>query len=314
MVRQFHILFKSLENLVRTETKYQVVLQNEVLKVLTYFGIFKHPLKANEILSLLLIESTEIEVLDVLDLLIIDGKIFSYDGYYFLNNDPTCISKRLNGEIKANELLPKAKKVAMIISYFPFVRFVGISGSLSKGYADEKTDFDFFIITKQNRLWICRTILHLFKKLTFIIGKQHYFCMNYFVDESAIEIEDKNIFALYEITSMIPVFNKYYYNAFIQENSWVDAMLKQHTRTNHIIITHNNRFKNLIEKFLNIFPLNKFNLALMKFTDAKWKRKWAKANYPTSEYDLAFRTRVNISKNHPKNHQKLVLSKLSNFY
>ena len=59
-----------------------------------------------------------------------------------------------------------------------------MSGSLSKHFADEKSDIDFFIITSANRLWIARTCMHLFKKVSYIAGKQHWFCMNYYVDEA----------------------------------------------------------------------------------------------------------------------------------
>jgi hypothetical protein len=297
--------------LLEVNVKYQTCLHKEILKVLTYFGIFRHPLLLDEILSLLLTTTSKNELLNELLILVNQELISEKNGYYFLGNDVSSIQKRLIGEVKAANILPKAKKVGILISYFPFVRFVGISGSLSKGYADDKTDYDYFVITSKNNLWICRSILHLFKKLTFLAGKQHCFCMNYFVDESAIEIKDKNIFAMYEITSLIPVYNSAVYSNFTESNIWVKNKLPQFNYKKFEIKNHNNLIKRAIEIILSVFPLSIINKALMKITDYKWKRKWTKEKYPMNEYDLAFRTRINISKNHPKNHQKFVLSKLS---
>src|SRR5690606_39126981 len=107
------------------------------------------------------------------------------------------------------------------IYLFPFVAFVGISGSLSKGFAAADGDFDFFIITSANRLWICRTLLHLFKKLSFLAGAQHRFCMNYFIDISHAAIEERNRYTAIELSSLIPVCGLKVYQHFLSQNKWV---------------------------------------------------------------------------------------------
>jgi hypothetical protein len=137
--------------------------------------------------------------------------------------------------------------------------------------------------------------------------------MNYFVDETAMEIEDKNIFAMYELATLIPVYNANMYNQLMDENRWVVDKLPQYQTKPFDLKPHDNILKKVSEFFLNLLPTDNINDYLMKITDSKWKSKWASANYPMDEYDLAFRTKINISKNHPKNHQKLVLSKLSKF-
>jgi hypothetical protein len=61
----------------------------------------------------------------------------------------------------------------------------------------------------------------------------------------------------------------------------------------------------------NMLPADAFNHFLMKLTDAKWRKKWSRRGFPQEDYDLAFKTRINISKNHRLNYQKRVLSALS---
>ncbi len=231
-----------------------------------------------------------------------EGDVRQIDDFFVYHGDEQFVNKRLKGEERAREVLPQAKRVGRFIALFPFVKFVGISGSLSKGYADDKSDFDYFIITSNNTLWICRTILHLFKKLTFLAGRQHHYCMNYFIDEHHLSLEEQNIFTRIELSTLIPVYNGGMYRKLLLQNRGnllnierlidrPDCQAKEETP------------KNIWLKGLNLF--------LMRMTDAKWKKKWQKQNYPMEDYPLAFKTTPYISKNHRRNIQKLVLNQLS---
>lgn len=296
-----------------TTLTYKTSLQREIFKVLTYFQVFKHPLRIDEIYIYINIKIELNTLREALNDLINNKEIYLIKEHYCLYDDVILVDNRIAGELKAKILLVKATRIGRLLSFFPFVRFVGISGSLSKGYADEHTDFDYFIITSTNRLWICRTILHLFKKFSFLLNRQKYFCMNYFIDESSLDLEDKNIYVMYEIATMIPVYNKESYDKFIKANYWVKQKLPQFDYSYNDIYKHNSIIKLIFEKALGLVPLNRLNRLLMKMTDYKWKRKWRKADYPAEDYEHAFRTRINISKNHPKNYQKLLLKKLSDF-
>ncbi len=288
-------------------------LRNEILKVVSYYALFKHPLLMDEIYRLLQIK-TEREVFDIcFNEMLADGYLYMHHNYYSTIDEANLVTKRVMGEKKAAELMPKAILCARFISIFPFVKFVGISGSLSKCYADTKTDFDFFIVTSTNRLWICRTLLHLFKKCTFVINRQHYFCMNYFIDESSYAIEDKNLFVRYELAHLVPVYNSENYQKLMLANAWVKSEMPQFMFYEKALTNYQSVLKTIAEICLRILPLNKLNTFLMRLTDNKWRRKWKYANYPMEDYELAFRTRINISKNHPMNHQKSILTQLSKF-
>src|SRR5476651_1607174 len=118
--------------------------------------------------------------------------IYSFGEFYTLKNDPLLMTRRMAGSQKAAELIKIAQRVSNILIRIPYVKGIAISGSLSKNYADDDSDIDLFIITSKNRLWIARTLMHCVKKLSFLFNKQHYFCMNYYVDESQLEIAEKN--------------------------------------------------------------------------------------------------------------------------
>lgn len=282
----------------------------ETILLLKYFGIFRHPLKFEEIYKFSSKEVTVELLQSQLNEMELQGVIKKIDEFYLYGGDEGFISKRLAGEAKAAELIPKARKAGKLISYFPFVKFVGISGSLSKNYADEKTDFDFFIVTANNTLWICRTILHLFKKLSFLVGKQHSFCMNYFIDENHTEIEEQNIFTRIELSTLIPLNNEALYYLLLFRNE------KNLPNINHILPQYEMLKGFMAEEHRHYKEKNKwlkpFNIFFMRLTDSKWKRKWEKKGYPMEDYSLAFKTTPFVSKNHPKNYQKNILNQLQN--
>lgn len=287
-----------------------LMIDNEPLLLIRYFSIFKHPLRLDEICRYASVTYSRATIRDALLELEREGRIRKAGDFYLFQNEENCIAKRLAGEQKAMELLPKAKRTARFIARFPFVRFVGISGSLSKGYADENSDFDFFIITAPDTLWICRTLLHLFKKMTFLIGRQHHFCMNYFIDEGHLELEEQNIYTRIELSTLIPVYNQSMYQLLLYENRVNLPNLDRLYYNEKEALSLLDRRKTCKRRSASfIAAVNRF---LMKLTDYKWKRKWKRKNYPMEDYALAFKTTPYVSKNHPKNYQKRVMNRLNN--
>ena len=283
-----------------------------VLKVLKYYSIFNYPLKLEEIHSYCAKPCSLGKLTNAIHYMLAEGSIYQYKCYYSLSSTiESQVHRREAGNKLAASQINAARRAGSLIYKFPFVRFVGISGSLSKGFASPGSDFDYFIVTTYNRLWICRSLLHVFKKLTFLYGGQHKFCMNYFIDASALALADQNIFTAIELASMIPVKGESTYKKLIQANQWLYDYLPNKTIDhNHTIIKKDTILKRSLEKLLEVLWPNKLNNALMKLTDSKWRKKWARKNYPAQDYAQAFKTTLHISKNHPANYQKRVLSLL----
>ena len=139
----------------------------ELLKSILYFSIFNHPLKKEEIF-LFSNYPNHADFITDFQAAIAQNIIVEQNGYCTVPSQINFISKREIANVHAQEVLHIAyKKSNLIATYFPFVEAIGISGSLSKGYFDENSDIDYFIITKPNRLWFCRTLLVLYKKIFF---------------------------------------------------------------------------------------------------------------------------------------------------
>lgn len=288
------------------------ILGPAIDSTLRYYAMFRYPLQAEEIRRSCQVPCTTDDILENLHRQVSEGRVYSHEGFYATLPDIAAIvQRRKEGNTKAAAEIPQARRAGRFIYAFPFVRFVGISGSLSKGFSDHQTDFDFFIITRKDRLWISRTLLHFFKKFTFLTGHQHNFCMNYFIAEDALQLEEKNIYTATELMTLIPVCGDETYRELLKANAWIHHFLpNQKPVTETEVDDRQGWIKKSWSGLINLLHPSGVNRLLMRLTDAKWRRKWAGKGYPAEDYNLAFRTTINISKNHPANYQKRILEGL----
>ena len=179
--------------------------KESILKVLVYFDIFRYPLTRKEIESFLDKSYSQDELDYSFRDLAASGRIFQLCEFFCLQNDLSLVEIRRKGNIQATILAHKAKQIAGLLYKFPYVRAIGLSGSVSKNFADDNSDIDYFLITKANRLWIARTLLIIFRKNPFLKNRDKYYCMNYFVDEEDLVIKEKNIYTATELFTLLPL-------------------------------------------------------------------------------------------------------------
>ncbi|MEO5776419.1 MAG: nucleotidyltransferase domain-containing protein [Flavobacterium sp.] len=280
----------------------------ETLKTILYFSIFRYPLKIEEIHSYtnyLNISETEKELQHLID----EKILIKVDEFYVYGSDLDSVIKRLRGNLHAKKALVKAYQKSKLIAKFPYVEAVGISGSLSKEYYDNESDIDFFVITKPNKLWICRTLLMLYKKI-FLLNSRKYFCVNYFISSNQMEIAEKNRFTATELKTLIPMHGKAVFEQFYQSNKWVNDYFSKFEPQ---IETVSDKKKPLFSRSIEFICDTKIGLV----TDSVFKlitlKKWkSKFDYMTEEdFKIALKTTKTVSKHHPSNFQKKVILSLN---
>ncbi|WNM19366.1 nucleotidyltransferase domain-containing protein [Flavobacterium capsici] len=278
------------------------------LKTILYFSIFRYPLKLEEIHSYN--NHTDIdETFNELQYLINEKIVTKIDDFYVYGTDLDSVTKRLKGNLQAKKALIKAKERAKFISKFPYVQSVGVSGSLSKGYFDNDSDIDFFVITKPEKLWICRTLLMLYKKI-FLLNSRKYFCINYFVSSCSLEIEEQNRFTATELKTLIPLQGKDVFKQFYNENKWIyDYFSKFTPEINSVEETQKPFFSKTIEFIFDNKIGNKVDNAFKIITLKKWQSKFSYMNQ--TDFKIALKSTKNISKHHPSNFQKKVIFSLN---
>ncbi|MCU0423113.1 MAG: hypothetical protein MUC81_09905 [Bacteroidia bacterium] len=281
----------------------------KILKAVLYFNIFNHPLSIQEIIRFSELSNTEINDLPaLLQNLISRNFLFEINGYYLINNQPLFVQRRLEGQHLAKRYLTRAILVSRIISWFPFVRGVMISGSLSKDYMDAGSDIDYFIVTEKGRLWVCRSILALLRKV--MIGPMRkYFCINYFVAIDALQIPDQNIFTATEIVTVYPTYGIDVYQLLQHSNQWT----KQYLPNAEVRVVDINSkkyvlsLKSLFEWIFSGSLGERLDTYLFKLMLKRWKNRYN--HFDESEFDVNMRTKKNIAKQHEKGHQFVILQK-----
>ena len=204
-------------------------LELSILKTVAYFDVFKYPVSKHEIGFFLDQKYDERAFNSALTNLLSNDVLFQLGDFYSFSNDMDLAEKRIEGNNAAAHELKKAKKVARFLyKYFPYIKGIAISGSLSKNFAYKDSDFDFFVITSSNRLWVSKFIFAIFHRIVSLFGLKNMFCLNYMLDEHAFDIDEKNIFTAIEIVTLLPCNGKEDYNKFFHINSWVIDFLPNH--------------------------------------------------------------------------------------
>lgn len=291
------------------DNKHHRDLEEQVVNTLLYFDIFNYPLKASEIFKFLKTKLNTVEDVEGCLNDMADRKyVFRFGDFYSMQNSEEPVKRRIKGNAEAEKWMRVALKKAQFISRFPFVRAVLASGSLSKGYMDEKSDLDFFIVTAPGRLWIARTLLVLYKRV-FLLNSHKQFCVNYFVDSEHLEIEEKNLFTATELITLVPLYDYGLYRSILKSNPWVTGFFPNFRppiagegsdRRPH-------RFKKLSE-FLLMPVAQGLDRFFMAITLRRWNKMYG-GRYSRADFAIAFKTRRYVSKNHPNHYQKKILER-----
>lgn len=287
-------------------------MRRSILRTLAYFDIFSYPLTADEIYHNLGDNHTNLEeVKSVLKSLSENKFVYQKDKFFLLKDNDNYIDRRKSGNNLAENSLKTAKRVSRLISRFPFIRGILLSGSISKGFMEMDSDIDYFIITHPNRVWFSKLTLMLFKKI-FLFNSKKIFCVNYFVDSENLEIHEKNIFTATETVTLLPTFGKDFYEQFYEKNSWTKEFYPNFPKraTEGIIERRNGWIKSTIEKILSKNLGDKLDDFAMNLFEKFNKRKYK--NYNPEEFKLAFKSSKKESKHHPKFFQKRVLEEYNN--
>ncbi len=282
-----------------------------VYQTICYFDIFKYPLKEEEVYKFCSEKFNQKELKAALAELISLKKInCSGEFYYLSGSDENNISLRKANEEYLAEKLQIIKRFSKLISRFPFVEAVFISGSASKGVLEKGDDVDYFIIAKPRRVWVCRSLLITFKKIALLNSKK-YFCVNYFIDSDYLNIPDKNIFTATEIRTLKPVYQNKFTQRFEKLNEWAYEYFPNYSGKNEQLLKEIFKkplFSKMIESMMSSSLGERADNYFFKKTLQRWQKKFP--HFSKEIFDLNMRSKKNVSKHHPQGNQIKVLNVL----
>ncbi len=284
-------------------------LSTKVLLSLLYFDVFKYPLTAQEVYHTTQSNTHLKQIQKSLNHLVEQKMLYQFDQFYSVQNNAQLVERRLKGNELAKKRLDKAYQMSAWIARFPYVRAVCLSGSISKNYMEEDSDIDYFVITQAGRLWVARTLLKLYRVI-FLLNNDHNFCVNYFIDEKHLEIEEQNLFTATELVTTIPSYNPDLYSQFRTANNWSQTHypnfpMRSVERTNKV---RPDKIKNFLEKILNTRLGEFLDTQFMKMTIRHWQRKFG--HFDPEDLAIAFKSRKHVSKQHSNHFQRKILDKL----
>lgn len=283
---------------------------SQILEPLFYYDVFSYPLTIHEIYEFSCHTSmgeTPISQLEeTLRELVEKGYLYEINQFYLLTNAPKWVQTRKENNKRASKYINRAHKMTRLMTYFPYVRGVFISGSLSKNVMPLDGDIDYFIVTKPKRLWVARTFLILFKKV-FLFNSKKHFCVNYFVDETLLEIEEKNRFTATEVATVLPVYGTQTYQDFWAANQWLKNYYPNVIPRNieQMLPEKQAWVQFLIEGVLNTRLGDWLDTFFMKRTLKRWDVKFG--DMATEDFKIALKSRRNVSKHHPRLFQQKVI-------
>jgi len=300
-----------------------------VLRALAFADIFSYPLEKQEIWEFLIRGKREEEKFKsfkeferVLSRLLKNKKCQFKNGFFFLPKREEIVSLRKKREKNSYPKIRKAKKVAQFLKFIPWIRFIGITGSLARKNSDKKDDIDLFFITSPKRIWLTRGLVCFGLRLFGLYRQpdriENMFCPNMFISGDALRIKPQDLFTAHQIALMRPVFERdRAYRQFLMANLWVRDFLPNALDAKNLFSVETTKSKQKSET-KNTYPIPKFfsflglichfGFYLLDFTFIEKFTKifqlWYMRKRRTTEVVVD-----NLIKFHPQDHREWVLQK-----
>jgi len=211
-------------------------MEKKIISVLKYFSFFAYQPTLEEIHTFLPVK--------------IDKNKLKYTPPQYSIKEIKNLEFRIkNSKKKLNNL--RFRLYIKLISLFPQIKLVGLSGSISMMNAKENDDIDLFIITAKNRLFTGRLITLILAQLFGLRRNRetresfnnetmkqlnnvfrNKVCLNLFFDESNLKVPKfkQTEFVGHEVLQMKPIMIKGdIYERFLKANPWVQAIFPNST-------------------------------------------------------------------------------------
>lgn len=132
-------------------------------------------------------------------------------------------------KIYEKEYLRRARIVSFYLQMVPFVRMIGLNGSLSRGEAKKSSDIDFLIIARKKRIWTCRMFATIITELSGYRrqGEKQagMICLNRYQTDDFLDIQPHNKYHARVFSQLIPLTDiDGTYDKYLKENNWMKRL------------------------------------------------------------------------------------------
>lgn len=200
-------------------------VREAVLRTVAYADVFDYPLTLLEIHRYLVGTPAPLsavrQALD--DWLLARGELIENQGYISLPGRDAVVQTRLDRQTISERLWRKGRRYALLIARVPFVRFVGVTGTLAVDNAEHDADIDYLIMVAPGRVWLARQLCLLFVYLG--RAERVEICPNYVISTDRLDQFEPSLFTAHELAHMVPVFGLEAYEQLLSASDWAQQYL-----------------------------------------------------------------------------------------
>lgn len=194
-------------------------LERAILLSVVYADIFDHSLTLEELLHYL-VEATEPGPMQAaVEGLVAAGWLECRDGVVVWRGRGELASLRFGRRERSSVLWQQARDVANRLARVPFLRMVGVCGSLAVENVPEGGDIDLFLVTESSRLWIVQRLAMGHRRRALRQGMN--ICPNYLLTLENLEVRRQNLYTAREIAQVVPLWGESTYDRFLAANGWI---------------------------------------------------------------------------------------------
>lgn len=208
-------------------------VEKAVLATLAFFNIYKIPVRKDRIYCLLYqykVDYSEFE--NTLLRLVQEKRIYSEGDFFALFSwEAKQLEER---KLFAAKQWRKIDKFFWILYLLPFVKQLSVINSLAMGNTNEKSDIDFFVVTRAGLLYTTRSLIIVLLKIFGLYKTRtkvkDRFCFGFYVDENRLGLSQVLIpggdplFAFW-FGSFMPLYGQDLYEKLVLANPWIYGYL-----------------------------------------------------------------------------------------
>lgn len=225
-----NILFSLISSIYHKQRYFlQLSIKKKIAIHLSYRNVFNAPVRIEECKKWLGIHQNNLDEFRIaVEELKGENLISERNGFLCVKGNESSVDQQPEKDELTTSLLTKGKRRLLLLSKLPFIRYIGVSGSIAaknptlmydkrgRGFVD----LDLFVICSSNCLWILFLIERVLTNIKRLVNGHHFYCFNYVTDESFLEVYNKNFYTATEIVNLKTIYDDNIYSSFINKNSW----------------------------------------------------------------------------------------------
>jgi len=181
------------------------ILTTAVRQTLAYADIFDYPLTAAELHRYLHGAHASLGGVQALLDEGVPG-VVGQGGFYALAGRLSLVAERRRRQAVSTPLVGRARRYTFLLKHLPYVRMIGLTGSLAMNNVSAVRDIDLMVVTAPGRVWFTRAAVIAVVRLARLAGDT--LCPNYVVAENSLALDDTTVYSAHEVAQLQPLYGR----------------------------------------------------------------------------------------------------------